>query len=116
MAGLSSKGSIAVGKDADLVIWRPEARADTASVFHRQPGSPYEDASLVGRVVATVLRGRTVFKDGQPPHAPCGTVLLRRGGLSLPVPVDTASSCRNLLGPSVLAFWLLQKVVPVSIS
>ena len=37
-------------------------------------------ASLVGRVVATVLRGRTVFKDGQPPHAPCGTVLLRRGG------------------------------------
>ena len=40
----------------------------------------YEDASLVGRVVATVLRGRTVFKDGQPPHAPCGTVLLRRGG------------------------------------
>merc|ERR1719310_2746571 len=80
MAGLVNKGSIQAGKDADLVIWRPEARADTATVFHRQPGSPYEDASLVGRVMATVLRGRTVFKDGQPPHAPCGTVLLRRGG------------------------------------
>mgnify|MGYP006133740981 CR=1 FL=1 len=81
MAGLwATKGSISPGKDADLVIWRPEARADTASVYHRQPGSPYEDASLVGRVVATVLRGRYVFKDGQPPLAPCGNVLLRRGG------------------------------------
>ena len=80
MAGLTSKGAIAVGKDADFVIWRPEARADTASVYHRQPGSPYEDASLVGRVVATVLRGRYVFKDGQPPLAPCGNVILRRGG------------------------------------
>ena len=34
----------------------------------------------MGRVVSTVLRGRTVFKDGHAPHATCGTVLLRRGG------------------------------------
>ena len=80
------KGSLEAGKDADLVVWRPDARTETAAVFHRQPGSPYEDLPLMGRVVATVLRGRPVFRDSQPPLATCGQVLLRGEG-SLPAPM-----------------------------
>ena len=76
------KGSLDAGKDADLVVWRPDARTETAAVFHRQPGSPYEDLPLVGRVVQTVVRGRTVFRDsieprGAPVSSNCGQVLTR---------------------------------------
>lgn len=79
LAGIwRQKGSIEAGKDADLIVWRPEARTDTAAVFHRQPGSPYEDLSLFGRVMETVLRGRVVFRDGTPPLATCGSVILRK--------------------------------------
>jgi len=77
LAGLwATKGSIEVGKDADLVIWAPHERAETVAVFHRQPGSPYEDSSLYGRVKRTILRGRVVFRDGYAPLAKCGKVLL----------------------------------------
>jgi len=79
------KGSIDAGKDADLIVWRPDARTETAAVFHRQPGSPYEDLPLVGRVLSTVVRGRTVFHDGAPPHAGCGQVITRAEG-ALPAP------------------------------
>ena len=76
----TQKGSIEEGKDADLVVWRPESRTDTAAVFHRQPGSPYEDLSLYGRVMETVLRGRVVFRDGSPPLSTCGAPILRAEG------------------------------------
>ena len=42
-----------------------------------QPGSPYEDLSLYGRVMETVLRGRVVFRDGTPPLSTCGVPILR---------------------------------------
>lgn len=70
------KGSIEAGKDADLVVWRPEASTNTAAVFHRQPGSPYEDLPLAGRVVTTYVRGRIVFRDGSSPLSACGEVIL----------------------------------------
>ncbi len=81
LAGLwRRKGSLEPGKDADLVLWRPDARTETAAVFHRQPGSPYEDLPLVGRTLETIVRGRTVFRDGAPPLAACGQVVLRADG------------------------------------
>ena len=43
LAGIwQQKGSLEPGKDADLIVWRPDARTETAAVYHRQPGSPYE--------------------------------------------------------------------------
>ena len=76
------KGSIEAGKDADLVVWRPDARTETAAVFHRQPGSPYEDLPLMGRTLETIVRGRTAFRDGAPPLAACGQVILRPSPLA----------------------------------
>lgn len=67
LAGLSDrKGSIEVGKDADLVIWDPEGvtRVEGAELEHRHAGTPYQGMELRGRVAMTMLRGMEVFADG----------------------------------------------------
>lgn len=69
LAGLSErKGSIEVGKDADLVVWDPEGvtRVEGARLEHRHPGTPYEGMELRGRVVVTILRGTEVYENGHP--------------------------------------------------
>jgi allantoinase len=74
-AGLSAKGRIEVGCDADLVVFDPAARwtVDAESLAHRNPVTPYHGRTLSGLVRATYLRGRETA-DG----APRGR-LLRRG-------------------------------------
>ena len=66
LAGLDDrKGSIAVGKDADFVVWDPEGVTFVSGedLEHRHPITPYEGMSLRGSVVATILGGITIF-DG----------------------------------------------------
>jgi allantoinase len=66
LAGLDDrKGSIAVGKDADFVVWDPEGVTYVSGegLEHRHPITPYEGMSLRGSVVATLLGGTTIF-DG----------------------------------------------------
>jgi allantoinase len=78
LAGLDrAKGAIAVGRDADLVIWDPDAESavDPASLFHRHPVTPYAWRRLRGRVLSTMLRGETVFTDGMCPAIPTGRLL-----------------------------------------
>jgi allantoinase len=68
LAGLDrSKGQIAIGHDADLVIWDPDAEVtvDAAALFHRHPISPYDGRRLRGRVRTTILRGAVIFDDGE---------------------------------------------------
>jgi allantoinase len=67
LAGIErQKGAIAVGHDADLVIWDPDAATtvDAAALYHRHPITPYDGARLAGRVHTTVLRGEVVYADG----------------------------------------------------
>lgn len=79
LAGLwARKGSLEVGKDADVVLWAPEMRARTSESFHRHQGSPYEDSELDGRIMRTLVRGRVVFRDGHVPRTTCGEVVLHR--------------------------------------
>ena len=64
LAGLDgSKGAIAPGRDADLVIWDPDAAftVDPARLEHRHPITPYAGRDLHGVVAATVLRGELVY-------------------------------------------------------
>ena len=89
------KGSIELGKDADLVIWRPDLRTETAAVFHRQPGSPYEDAPLFGRAMLTMLRGSVVFRDGMPPRATCGQPVMRPASAAAKVAAAAAAKSRR---------------------
>jgi allantoinase len=78
LAGLEArKGAIAVGRDADLVIFDPEATAvvEASRLYHRHPVTPYDGARLRGRVRTTLLRGEVVFEDGSIVGSPRGLLL-----------------------------------------
>jgi allantoinase len=69
------KGSIAVGCDADLVIWNRDTQfpVNASSLHHRHKLTPYTGEVLSGVVEQTFLRGRKVdFND-----VPLGHMLLR---------------------------------------
>jgi len=79
LAGLGShKGSIAPGRDADFVVWDPDATftVDPARLHQRHKLTPYAGRTLHGVVHATYLRGREVFSGGAFPQPPTGRALL----------------------------------------
>lgn len=78
-AGLAErKGSLEVGKDADLVIWEPERSftVQPEQIFFRHPVTPYAGQSLQGVVRRTYVRGQQVFAEGQHSPGACGEFLL----------------------------------------
>ncbi|MFC7497597.1 MULTISPECIES: allantoinase AllB [unclassified Nocardioides] len=66
--GLSRKGRIEVGADADLVRFAPdeELTVDAARLRHRNPVSAYDGHRLTGVVRETWLRGQAVRDDAAP--------------------------------------------------
>ncbi|WP_395659648.1 allantoinase AllB [Nocardioides sp.] len=74
--GLSGKGEIAPGSDADFCVLAPDEtfRVDAAALHHRHPVSPYDGRTLTGTVRRTWLRGVPIDLAA----APRGR-LLRRG-------------------------------------
>ena len=65
--GLPRKGSLAIGNDADftLVDTAAEFTVTRESLFQKHGLSPYLGAAFRGLVRRTVVRGETVFVDGQ---------------------------------------------------
>jgi dihydroorotase-like cyclic amidohydrolase len=57
------KGSIAVGKDADLVLIDPQASwtVHGAAFLSKGKITPFEGRTLQGRVQATLVRGTVVY-------------------------------------------------------
>jgi allantoinase len=76
---LPKKGTIAVGSNADLVIWNPDQpfTVTPTSLHHRHKLTPYAGEVLSGVVQQTFLRGRKIYDHGQFINAPLGHMLLR---------------------------------------
>ena len=79
--GLTSKGDLAVGLEADVMLFDPtrEVVLSAADLHHRVDTTPYEGFACTGYPVATVSRGEVVW-DGEGFHgAPGrGRMLVRR--------------------------------------
>ena len=60
------KGSIAIGADADLVIWDPnrDVTIANAMLHHNVDYTPYEGMRVRGWPVTTISRGEVVWSDG----------------------------------------------------
>ena len=75
----SRKGAIAVGADADLAIVDMDEShpVTTGRLLSAQDHTPFEGMELTGWPVRTLLRGRTVFADGETVGEPAGAYLER---------------------------------------
>lgn len=97
------KGAIAVGADADIVVWDPEGtRLISAETHHQKIDfNIYEGMTVTGVPAVTLSRGRVVWKDGQINaergsgqyvNRPCfpdyHTALAKERELSAPKPVE----------------------------
>jgi allantoinase len=75
--GLPGKGEIAVGFDADLWLvdlsYQGVVRAE--ELLYRNPFSVHEGQPIRGRTVRTVVRGQTVFANGQVVSEPVGRLI-----------------------------------------
>jgi allantoinase len=62
------KGTILPGSDADLVLYDLDAEWTVdprEQQFSKNPWSPFEGRRVRGKVVRTIVRGRTVYCDGE---------------------------------------------------
>lgn len=75
----SQKGAIAVGSDADVVVWNPDHEfvVDANALHHRHKISPYEGETLCGVVEKTFLRGKKIY-DNDHFDGPHGQMILRQ--------------------------------------
>jgi allantoinase len=64
---IPAKGKIAVGFDADFALLdlKQKFTVTKEDLLYRHQQSPYVGRALTGRVVQTILRGKTIFKDGR---------------------------------------------------
>ena len=78
LAGLAAKGRIAVGCDADLVAFAPDASfvVEPGALAHRHKLTPYAGQRLTGVVRRTWLRGREIFStDTASAGGPAGELI-----------------------------------------
>jgi allantoinase len=79
LAGLAPwKGSIAAGRNADFVVWNPDAewRVEPERLHVRHKLTPWAGRVLQGVVEATYLKGRKIYERGEFLSTPRGEILL----------------------------------------
>jgi dihydropyrimidinase len=75
------KGSLAVGADADIVLWDANKTVTISQslLHHGSDYTPWEGYDVTGWPVGTILRGRQVYDDGRVLGAPGDGRFLKRG-------------------------------------
>lgn len=65
LVGLVGKGSIAIGADADLLVFDPSSTSvvDVHRLHHRNPVSPYDRLELTGSIGPVWLHGKVIDVD-----------------------------------------------------
>ncbi|MFF4245693.1 allantoinase AllB [Streptomyces sp. NPDC001822] len=78
LAGLTRKGAIEAGRDADFAVLAPDETftVDPAGLLHRNRVTAYAGRTLHGVVKSTWLRGSRIAADGEP-AGPAGRLLER---------------------------------------
>ncbi|MFF7686009.1 allantoinase AllB [Streptomyces syringium] len=79
LAGLTHKGAIEAGRDADFAVLAPDDTftVDPAGLHHRNPTTAYAGRTLSGVVRSTWLRGHRIADHGTPGE-PTGRLLERQ--------------------------------------
>ncbi len=72
-----TKGHLAPGADADmtLVDLQCRQRLEAGDLHYRHQHSPYVGMELRGRIVRTLVRGRTIFREGKIVSPPTGQLV-----------------------------------------
>jgi allantoinase len=72
-----TKGRLAVGADADLALvdLRQSFEVTAKDLLYRHQHSPYCGRALTGKVVQTILRGQTIYKNGKITGKPMGKLV-----------------------------------------
>ncbi|MDQ7024223.1 MAG: dihydropyrimidinase [Anaerolineae bacterium] len=67
LAGFDKKGHLAVGYDADIVIFDPEAKKtlSTETLHEQVDWTPYDRLELHGLPISTISRGEVIVLDGE---------------------------------------------------
>jgi allantoinase len=74
------KGKLAVGYDADMVVWNPDEKFEVKpkDILHRYDCSPYNGQQLYGTVLQTIVNGTTVYQNKEITQKNKGRWLLRK--------------------------------------
>lgn len=73
------KGILAVGSDADIVVWDPsyQGKISAKTQYQNVDYTPYEGQEMIGRAKAVFLRGAQVVEDGRVTQENSGIFLPR---------------------------------------
>lgn len=76
----NQKGKLAVGYDADLLVWNPEEKfvVREEDILHKHKCSPYTGKKLSGMALETIVNGITVYQNTQIIQKNAGRWLLRK--------------------------------------
>jgi dihydropyrimidinase len=78
------KGSIAIGADADIVLWDPDASGVISAKTHksRSDYNVYEGYNIGGRASGVYVRGKLAYENGEVVATPGAGKFLKRGPFS----------------------------------